>query len=431
MMPHRPQAKIAYLMKSFPKISETFILREILALEEAGMDLQVYSLQLPQEKKSHVAASQVRANVQYIPSSFFDNPIGFLRANFLLVLANPLRYFRALHFLVQRPEAGRFEDFVQACHLALTIRALGLRHLHAHFINKPAAVAELVHLLIGLPYSITAHAKDIYLSPPEELTRKMQRAKFVVTCNDYNREFVENLSTNGTPVFRIYHGLDAAQFCPEPRAEPVEERPMLLSVGRLREKKGFPCLLDACRFLKIGGHRFRCVIVGYGPLKEDIERRIAELGLGDVVSLTGMLTQDEVIDLYKRATIFVLPCQVTENGDRDGIPNVLAEAMVMKLPVVSTSVSGIPELVEHMQNGILVRPEDPAGLAAAIARLLDQPRLREELGKVGRERVCRQFSAQDNAAQLKALFMGPSVAVSEGMQAEDRIPKKNAEFRAA
>ena len=166
-------------------------------------------------------------------------------------------------------------------------------------------------------------------------------------------------------------------------------------------------------------------------MKEDIERRIAELGLGDVVSLTGMLTQDEVIDLYKRATVFVLPCQVTEDGDRDSIPNLLAEAMAMKLPVVSTNVSGIPQLVEHMQNGMLVRPEDPAGLAAAIARLLDQPRLREEFGKVGRERVCRQFSAQDNAAQLKALFMGPSVAVSEGMQAEDRIPKKNAEFRAA
>jgi len=417
MMPHLPQAKIAYLMKSFPKISETFILREILALEKAGMDLHIFSLQRPQEKKSHVAASQVRANVQYLPSSFFDNPMGFLRANSLLLLANPLRYFRALHFVVKRPEAGRFKDFVQACHLALTIRALGLRHLHAHFINKPTGVAELVHLLIGLPYSITAHTKDIYLSPPEELTRKMKRAKFVVTCNEYNREFLSRLSNDGTSAVRIYHGLDPEYFRPVPGAGSMERLPLLLSVGRLREKKGFPCLLNACHYLKIGGYKFRCVIVGYGPMQSEIERLVAEFELGDVVFLTGMLAQDEVIELYKRATIFVLPCQITDDGDRDGIPNVLVEAMAMELPVISTNVSGIPELVEHEQNGLLVRPEDPAGLAAAIARLLDQPQRRRELGKAGREKVCREFSAERNAEDLKALFDGTSLPIRENLQA--------------
>jgi len=424
----RPQAKIAYLMKSFPKISETFILQEILALEKAGMDMHIFSLQRPQEKKSHVAASQVRANVQYVPSSFFDNPIGFLRANFLLILANPLRYFRALRFVVTRPEAGRREDFVQACHLALTIRALGLRHLHAHFINKPTGVAELVHLLIGLPYSITAHAKDIYLSPPEELARKMKRAKFVVTCNDYNREFLSSLSSDRTSTVRIYHGLNPEYFRPDPGSEAMERLPLLLSVGRLREKKGFPCLLNACHYLKLGGYKFRCVIVGYGPLQLEIEKLVAALELGDVVSLTGMLAQDEVVDLYKRAAIFVLPCQITDDGDRDGIPNVLVEAMAMELPVVSTSVAGIPELVEHGENGLLVRPEDPAGLAAAMARLLEQPQLRQQLGKAGRAKVCRQFSADENAAQLKALFLGTHLPIPEELErgtiekaAEDRV----------
>jgi len=425
----RPQTKIAYLLKSFPKISETFILREILALEKEGMDMHIFSLQRPQEKKSHVAASQVRANVQYIPSSFFDNPMGFLRANFLLLLANPLRYFRALRFVVTRPEAGRIEDFVQACHLALTVRALGLGHLHAHFINKPAGVAELVHLLIGLPYSITAHAKDIYLSPPEELTRKMKQAQFVVTCNEYNREFLSRLSNDGTSTVRIYHGLDPEQFCPAPGAGSTERLPLLLSVGRLREKKGFPSLLNACHYLKLGGYKFRCVIVGYGPMQSEIERLVAELELGDIVSLTGMLAQDEVIELYKRATIFILPCQITDDGDRDGIPNVLVEAMAMELPVVSTNVSGIPELVEHEQNGLLVRPEDPAGLAAAIARLLDQPRRRRELGKAGRAKVCREFSAERNAADLKALFDGTSLPIPEDLAG--RTSKNDAEDRAA
>ncbi len=430
MMPHRPQAKIAYLMKSFPKISETFILREILALEKAGMDLHVFSLRRPQENKLHAVTAKVRAKVSYIPSSFLDDPIGFLWNHLMLLVTRPWRYFLALRFVVNRQESGRLKDFHQACYLASSIKALAVRHLHAHFINKPAGVAELVHLLTGLPYSITAHAKDIYLSPPAELNRKMKPAKFVVTCNEYNRRFLENLSTDDTPAFRIYHGLDITHFRPEVR-ESAEGLPLILSIGRLREKKGFPCLLDACRLLKVGGYKFHCVIVGYGPLQGEIERCIAKSDLGDVVTLTGMLTFDEVIEYYKRATLFALPCQITEDGDRDGIPNVLVEAMAMELPVVSTDVSGIPELVEHMQNGLLVRPEDPVGLAASIVRLLDQPRLRQELGKAGRRKVCEQFSSTHNALQLKALFHGMAVAAPDYRQEKAQVAKKDAEDQAA
>jgi len=156
----------------------------------------------------------------------------------------------------------------------------------------------------------------------------------------------------------------------------------------------------------VRGHRFRCVIAGYGPLRQELESRIAKLGLGETISLAGMLTQEEVLALYQQASLFVLPCRITADGDRDGIPNVLAEAMAMELPVVSTAVAGIPELVEHDRNGLLVRPEDPVELAAAIARLLDQPRLRQALGRAGRAKVCQLFAAEKNAAQLKAHFIG-------------------------
>ncbi len=287
-------------------------------------------------------------------------------------------------------------------------------HLHAHFINEPAGVAELVHLLTGIPYSVTAHAKTS-ICRPAELVRKMAKAKFIVTCNDYNRRYLTPDGRRCADI-KIYHGLDARLFQADAAVYPSAEASLVLSVGRLRPKKGFHCLVDACGLLKIGGHEFRCMIAGYGPLRGELETRIAKLGLEDTVSLTDMLTQGEVIALYKQASLFVLPCRITADGDRDGIPNVLAEAMAMELPVVSTNIAGIPELVEHNRTGILVRPEDPVELAAAIARLLDQPQLREELGKAGRERVCQMFAAEKRGA-AKSWFVGAPPAAVDPMAA--------------
>jgi glycosyltransferase involved in cell wall biosynthesis len=396
--------RIAYLVKTFPKISETFVVREILALERQGVDLAIYALRRPEESKSHSINGAVRARVSYLPAVLAENRFGLLWTQLILLLRRPIRYVQALLFALGRAEAGRGKDFLQATYLARELVRTKIAHLHAHFINEPAGVAELAHRLSGIPYSVTAHAKDIYLSPQAELVRKMTRAKFVVTCNDYNRRYLEAMAVQGTPIVKIYHGLDAELFSTDAAVDPAAGAPLLLSVGRLRPKKGFHVLLDACGLLKIGGHKFRCVIAGYGPLREELEKRMAKLGLGDTVSLTGMLTQEEVIALYKQASLFVLPCQITADGDRDGIPNVLAEAMAMELPVVTTNVAGIPELVEHDRSGILVRSEDPVELAAAIARLLDQPQLRRRLGKAGREKVCRLFAAEKNAAQLKGHF---------------------------
>jgi len=420
------KCKIAYLVKTFPKISETFILREILALENDGVELEIFALRRPAESKTHAIASQVRAKVNYVPSRFVERPLALIWAQLVLLLFHPIRHLRALRFILRRRESARFKDFMQAGYLARLLQRAKLPHLHVHFINKPAGVAEIVRLLIGMPYSVTAHAKDIYLSPERELARKIATAKFVVTCTDHNRQFLQRIAAGAAPIVKIYHGLDLRLFRQNGAPGERAEAPLILSIGRLREKKGFPCLLDACRLLKIGGHRFRCVIVGYGPMRAALERRITELNLEGDVSLSGMLTLDEVIGLYRQATLFVLPCQVTEDGDRDGIPNVLAEAMAMELPVVSTDVSGIPELIQHMKDGLLVRPEDPTALAAVIMRLLDQPGLRRELGRAAREKVCRLFSAEHNAAQLKTLFFGAVGERADALVAPKTISPRHA-----
>lgn len=401
-----PIPKVGYLVKTFPKISETFILREVLALEAAGVTLEIFALRRPGEKKIHSLAAQVLARVNYIPSRLLFQPLAMLWPQLLLLLTQPLGYLRAARFAWRHRPGANLKDFFQAGCLARLLARRGIHHLHVHFINKPATIAELVRLMIGTPLSITAHAKDIYLSDQAELRRKMARAKFIVTCNDYNRRYLQqHVAADGPPVLRIYHGLDANLFYTNGAERESANAPLILSVGRLREKKGFPTLLAACRLLKIAGRKFHCVIVGYGPLQEELERQIDEFELRENVALTGMLTQDEVIALYKRATLFVLPCQVTEDGDRDGIPNVLAEAMAMELPVISTPVAGIPELIESLVDGLLVRPEDPGGLAAAMTRLLEQPQLRRRLGQAARGKVHRLFSAQRNAEQLQALFL--------------------------
>ncbi|HEU0174191.1 MAG TPA: glycosyltransferase family 4 protein, partial [Blastocatellia bacterium] len=209
-----------------------------------------------------------------------------------------------------------------------------------------------------------------------------------------------------TPIYNIYHGLDTRRF--SPRAGEGEEpaTPMLLSVGRLVEKKGFPVLIEACRMLKDRGYRFRCHIIGApGPCASQVASLIRELELEDIVELRPAVTQEELGNVYRQATLFALPCQIADNNDRDGIPNVLVEAMASGLPVVSTNVSGIPELIESGVNGLLAPQKDARALADAVARLLDAPALRRELGGAAREKVCRLFDAESNILALHRLFL--------------------------
>ena len=234
--------------------------------------------------------------------------------------------------------------------------------------------------------------------------------------------YLRKLSTSDTPIYLSYHGLDLDRFQPNLNiiGEKDGELPLVLSVGRLCEKKGFPYLLQACPILKQKGYQFRCKIVGYGPMKEELEQLIETLEIGDIVSLVGQLAQDEVIKLYAEADIFALPCQITEDGDRDGIPNVLIEAMAMEVPVVSTDISGISELIEHKVNGILIPEKNPQALAAELEELLTQPQLIKQLKKSSRNKVLRQFSLDKNIKQIKDLFLGTTSNSKEQLQPKSR-----------
>lgn len=399
---------IGYLVKTFPKISETFILQEILELERQGIALTIFSLYPPSDSEVHSSVSPIQSPVYYLNGSVGEPHGPALHAHQWLIKHNPNRYIATLQNFQRRTEGMLPSEFYFARELAVHLLQLKIAHLHAHFANEPTSVAELTHHLTGIPFSFTAHAKDIYLTDGPVLQRKIESADFVVTCTDYNRRYLENISGNGSPIHLVYHGLDLTKFQNRISTEiSSPQNPLrILSIGRFREKKGFVTLLQACRVLRDAGVVFDCQIVGYGPLQPTLEKIIAEEQLSDLVWLVGKQSQEQVIERYQQATMFVLPCQIGEDGDRDGIPNVLLEAMAMGLPVITTNVSGIPELVQDKTNGLLVQPQAPEELATAMARILQDPTLRQQLGENGRDTVAEKFSSTHHITKLLNLLMG-------------------------
>mgnify|MGYP001559877358 CR=1 FL=1 len=399
---------VAYLLKTYPKVSENFILQEILDLEALGFGLEIFSLQHPTDAILPSLAEQVLAPVTYLTTLLIERESRPLMAHLRLFITHPWRYVDVLRFARHRPEGLSWSEFIQGGCLAWALLQSGIRHLHAHFATEPAGTAELVHRFIGIPYSLTCHAKDIFLSSPTALRRKIHHAKFVVTCTEANRLHLQRIAGDSTPIHRLYHGLNLARFDGLRKLDSSVDTgiPTILSVGRFREKKGFLTLIRACRILVDAGHRFRCQIVGYGPLQPEMEELIRRLDLNETLSLCGKKTLEEVVDLYRHAAIFALPCQVADDGDRDGIPNVFMEAMAMGLPVVSTDVSGIPELIHHNRNGILVPQQDAESLAKALGRLLENPELRLQLGQAGRETIVNNFVSEQSSRRLKELFSG-------------------------
>jgi glycosyltransferase involved in cell wall biosynthesis len=269
--------------------------------------------------------------------------------------------------------------------------------------------------MAGLKYSISAHAKDIYLSSATSLRRKLASAAFTVTCTEHNRAYLAAVAPDAH-VLRMYHGVDTDCLRPVHAARAPASPPLVLSVGRLRAKKGFSTLIEACALLRAAGADFRVQIVGYGPERAALEAAISERRLEDTIELTGKLDHDEVIRRYAAADLFVLPCMVLADGDRDGIPNVLLEAMAMELPVISTAVSGIPELIADGQNGVLVAPERPALLATAMQRLLGDAGLRARLGAAARTTVQAKFSDRNLDTLCRLLPRAPHVPSSQGAE---------------
>ena len=430
-------SQIGYILKGYPRTSETFITNEIRLLEKMGIGLSIFSVKKLEGQKSHAMVKDITVPVTYLPQadplseSLFirwaiDNVPKFIPSHIQLFKKKPLAYikvsmeclvmsFKYRNGMFDWPREIFFKEFLQAGFIANEVLKSGrIRHLHSHFCHGATTIAMFVSRITGIPFSFTAHAKDIYLrelNPGNLLQIKMQRAEFAVTCTGANEEFLKKLAPQGAIIHKIYHGLDTKLFSNAAKSTTVghdgAELPILLSVGRLVEKKGFDYLIKACAILKERGQKFHCQIVGGGDddVKAKLVRLIKDLGVEDTINLHGAVTQEELRDIFKNATVFALPCLVVDNGDRDGIPNVLVEAMSMRVPVISTDISGIPELIDHDINGLLVPEKNAEAMADAIERLLLNPGLRQQLADAGRDRVCKDFDSQVTTLDLKDLFV--------------------------
>ena len=396
---------IGYVVSTWPRLSQTFVLNEILALEQRGLPVRIFSIKDPGGEPTHAKLTKVRAPVKYL--SFRRRRRAILVANLRVARDLPGCYFRTLIRALRYGQIAIVRCFFQAGYLADLLRRGPVTHLHAHFATAPALVAMFTHELVDIPYSFTAHARDIYVdTEPELLRAEAQRARAVITCTEHNRQYLSSQigSASRGKLRCIYHGLDLSQFkFTWPRASDPGP-PVILSVARLVEKKGLGHLIMAADILRRRGRCFQVEIIGSGPQQQALENQVTRLGLNDCVRLVGAQTQDMVCRAYLRASIFALPCVVAGDGDRDGIPNVLLEAMGSGVPVVSTPVSGIPELIESERDGLLVPPNDPARLADALDRLLTSAELRERLGRAARAEIEAHFSLDRSATQLLALF---------------------------
>ena len=254
----------------------------------------------------------------------------------------------------------------------------------------------------GIGFSISAHAKDIYTADPASLRRTMREARFVTTCTGYNAEYLRRTAP-GVPVAKLYHGIDCAKFCCDPAAR--DRPPLILGIGRLRSKKGFDTLILACRALKDQGRDFTCEIIGYGPEQARLKQLIGQQGLGAQVLMPGKQPHEHVVARIAAASVFALPCRIDADGDRDGIPNVILEAMAAGVPVVSTPVSGIPEILSDGHSGLLVPPDEPAAMAEAIARVLDEPALAKNLVGEARKIVTERFGSGRDMAALDRMLL--------------------------
>jgi colanic acid/amylovoran biosynthesis glycosyltransferase len=396
-------ATVGYVLKRFPSLSQTFILNEILELEREGVALEIFSLLEPNDALRHDMIRHVRGPVTYLPHDF--------AAREWMIREERCRdgtvRERRFEELVPGEEGVKASSLrLKAVALAALAPLRGVRHLHAHFGTAATTVAMLAGQLTGIPYSFTAHAKDIYHESVDRalLTQKIRRANFVVTVSDYNRQHLAAVAGEALAgkILRLYNGIDLTRFRPDPAIE--REASLILAVGRLVEKKGLVHLVHACRLLADWKSSFRCLIVGDGPERPSLSERIGALGLNDRVILMGAHTQEWLLETLKRATMLVLPSVVSAAGDRDGLPTVLLEALGVGLPAISTAVAGIPEIIDHEETGLLVPPADPERLARAIQALLTRPALRQRLGRQGRSRAEDAFDIRKNAAVLRDLF---------------------------
>jgi len=398
--------RLVYIIGTYPSLTITFIDREIKFLRQQGVDLQILAMRSPAASTplSQDQRELQRGVIHLLPVAW----LRFIFSHIYFALLRPQRYFKALFYLLTRPHSNfkarfmTFLHFAEGVYAAHLLREGRFHELHAHFVDRAATVALVVGRLLDKPYSLSIHAgPDIFVNPVL-LPEKIIEARHVATCTRYNKSHIEAVVGQNLDhkISCIHHGLDLKTFQPMP---PVSnERPLILSVGQLTERKGFTHLIKGCYELKDRGYAFTCHIVGRGPQYQELETLIAQLALQDSVILCGALPHEQVIEKYRQAVMFVLPCVQSRSGNLDGIPNVLAEAMIMRVPIITSNISGIPELIDDQVNGLLIPPGDDTALVDAMSRLLDEAALREELGRNGRQSVIEKFDVERNVRRFAA-----------------------------
>jgi len=364
--------KLAYIVKRFPRFSETFILNELLTIQSLGIEVDVFSLLRPSEEQQHDIFKQFSGKVYWLPKSIAKKFLPRVSASDGEEVASLDELLHSQNGLLSELLPGKSTEeaahlVYQASQVAMIATANGVTHLHAHFASNTTAVATLASRLSGIPFSFTAHARDIYHryvdteTDEQLLCRKMASARFCVTVSDYNKAHLQSLQRkygfrDSSQVIRLYNGVDLSRFRADDLAAPGNT---LLAVGRLVEKKGFHVLIQACALLHQRGVPAKCEIVGDGPEYDALKQLICQLGLTAHVRLSGARPQQVLRHKLQQASMVILPCIITQSGDRDALPTVLLEAMAMSRACVSTRVSGIPEIIDHGKTGLLVATGRP------------------------------------------------------------------------
>lgn len=397
---------IAIVLKGYPRLAETFIAQELRALEKRGLDLRIYSLRRPYDPATHPVHAEIKAPIVYLPEYLKDDPArvfaAWRRARRLSGYRDAVRIFLA--DLRRDPTPNRIRRFGQACVLAAEMPA-EIRALHAHFLHTPSSVARYAAHMRGLAWSVSAHAKDVWTTPQWELGEKLADAAWVTTCTNAAAEHLRELARDPKKVALIYHGLDFSRFPPmtgtrsarDGSGAPVE----LLSIGRLVDKKGYDVLLHALAMLP-KDLSWRLTHIGRGERENEIKALAERLELGGRIIWRGAQPQTEVLAALRLADLFVLACKISDDGDRDGLPNVLMEAQSQSLACLATRVSGIPELIEDGVSGALVAAKDPGSFAAALSALIRDPETRARLGAAGFARLRMGFDFETGVDAIAA-----------------------------
>lgn len=401
--------KIAYILDLFPVTSETFIVREILELERNGFDIHLFAIRdsagTEYSKVIHPDSATLIPKTIYLSSLNRLGKLGLILYHLYFLISNPVKYVRTFKFAVIHDKMT-FIQFKKCVFFAMKLRKMRIEHIHAHFALEACKYSMLIHSLTGIPYSFTMHAHDIFRPDLLDLVEnKFNNAKFIASISNYNKKYIlEKYQTIDSKKIKIIHcGIDVNNFLPKENTKVGIFN--IISVGRLHQQKGYKYLIQACHFLKNSNRfKFICKIIGDGIARPELENEINKYGLSKDVLLLGAKTQTEVKKLLDTADVFVLPCAVAENGAMDGIPVALMEAMAIKIPVISTRISGIPELITN-DTGFLVEPMDSKGLAEAIesAHFIDEDD-RNRMTRKARSTVEEQFNLSVEANKLANIF---------------------------